>query len=268
MSYIAARQQMQAHADAQHATTQARFFQTGPGGYGEGDRFLGLRVPQIRKVARQFRELSRPDVSKLLKSPWHEERLLALVILADQFQRGTESQRTAIYNFYLRHMRWINNWDLVDTSAHKIVGAHLFGQSTPSGQSTKPLDDLACSENFWQRRIAIIATFYFIQHDQFRPTLKIARKTVTRRRRPDPQSSGLDVARSRQAQPAMRRRFPEAALSTDASHDAPLCDRTLSPIAPSGISRQHGLEQTFQQQSYLAHLGLVVESFHWRHMYA
>ena len=172
MTLAAARKKLRSLASSTHADALARFFQTGPGGYGEGDKFLGLRMPQVRQIAREYRDLARGDVGKLLKSPWHEERMLALVILADQFRRGTERQRESIYRFYLRHTRWINNWDLVDASAHKIVGAYLLGRST------EPLDELARSESLWERRIAIVATAHFIGHDQFGPTLKIARKLL------------------------------------------------------------------------------------------
>ena len=111
--------------DPATANHSQRFFKTGPGEYGEGDRFLGIRVPVVRKEARKFNHLPLAEVRKVLASPWHEERLAALVILVAQFARGGESQKKAIYELYLANTRYINNWDLVDSSAHKIVGPYL-----------------------------------------------------------------------------------------------------------------------------------------------
>ena len=171
----AVRRRLRTFADPVRATFVARFFKTGPGQYGEGDRFLGLQVPQLRTVAREFRSLSLADVRSMLASPWHEERLLALVILVDQFERGDEAQRKAIYAFYMASTDRINNWDLVDASAPQIVGGYL------AGRSRAPLYRLAKSKSIWERRIAIIATQHFIRLGEFDDTLAIADLLLTDR---------------------------------------------------------------------------------------
>src|SRR5436190_9138907 len=118
--------------DIRNVSTRARakvsqsFFKTGPGEYGEGDRFLGTAVPDLRRLSVKYEAIPLKDLSSLLKSRWHEERLLALLILIRQYERGTPSARNAIYRLYLGHTRYINNWDLVDSSADAIVGAHLY----------------------------------------------------------------------------------------------------------------------------------------------
>ena len=144
-------------ANPARAAGVARFFKCGPGEYGEGDRFLGLTVPQVRTVVRECRAIPLPEVKPLLDSRWHEVRLVALLILVDQYERGTSARQEAIYRLYLQHTSRINNWDLVDCSAGQIVGAHLF-----AGRPV-PLRTLAHSRRLWERRIAMIATFYGIR---------------------------------------------------------------------------------------------------------
>lgn len=144
------------------------FFKTGRGQYGEGDKFLGLRVPVLRRLARNYAELSRHDVLKMLASPWHEERLLALVIMVEAYEAGDGAERKLVHRDYLANTRYINNWDLVDASAGGIVGAHL------EAGNIDLLLRLARSKDMWERRIAIVATFYFIKRDRFGPTLIIA----------------------------------------------------------------------------------------------
>jgi 3-methyladenine DNA glycosylase AlkD len=155
-------------ADPADAANLARYFKTGPGGYAEGDRFRGLRVPVLRRLAKQYRTLDLPSVTLLLTSAYHEDRLLALLILVDQYRRGDAAHRAAIYRLYLDHTAYINNWDLVDSSAGQIVGAHLY----PDLLST--LEALAASESLWERRIAIMATSYAIQQGHFDATLALA----------------------------------------------------------------------------------------------
>ncbi len=155
-------------ADPIDAAQLARYFQTGPGGYAEGDRFRGIRVPVLRRLAKQHRGLDLPSVRQLLRSGHHEDRLLALLILVEQYRRGDAEQRAAIYSLYLAHTAYINNWDLVDTSAGHIVGAHLFPDLLPF------LTGLAGSESVWERRIAIMATSYAIGQGDFTPTLTLA----------------------------------------------------------------------------------------------
>lgn len=137
----------------------ARFFKTGKGEYGHGDIFIGVTVPDTRKVARRMSTLSLSEIAKLQRSKVHEERLLALLILVGQFERGALTTRQAIFDFYIAHMRWINNWDLVDTSAATIVGGYLLANP----EQKDILRTLAHSSDLWERRIAIIATFAFIK---------------------------------------------------------------------------------------------------------
>ncbi len=156
------------HANPDIAEHSMRFFKTGPGEYAEGDRFLGIRVPEQRKIARKYKNLGLEDTEKLLQSDYHEERLTALFILEYKFPKATEEEQERIYRLYLNNLNHINNWDLIDNSAPKIMGAWLID---------KPKDilyELAESENLWERRIAIMTTFRFIRNDQFDDTFKIA----------------------------------------------------------------------------------------------
>ena len=145
-----------------------RFFKTGPGQYGEGDVFLGIRVPASRALARQCADLPFADVEKLLHDKYHEARLLALILLVGRYERGDNAERQRVYRAYLANTDCINNWDLVDLSAPSIVGAHL------ESRSRAPLDKLAKSKDLWERRIAIVATYWFIRLRQFDDTLRIS----------------------------------------------------------------------------------------------
>ena len=156
-------------ADPKAAAFALRFFKTGPGEYGEGDRFLGIRVPPLRALARRFRELPHEQVLTLLRSQWHEQRLLALLLLVEQYRRGTDAERDTIYRAYLAHTQYINNWDLVDSSAEHIVGPHI------GSRRLIVLEQLARSASLWERRIAIVATFHWIKEGEFRPTLRLAK---------------------------------------------------------------------------------------------
>lgn len=154
-------------ADSQYAIHSQRFFKTGKGEYGEGDEFLGIRVPILRKFAKQYSDLSLTDTKKLLKSNYHEERLCALFILVHKYT-SSDHEKSIIYKLYLDNTRYINSWDLVDSSAYKIVGAFLFKKNK------SPLYKLSQSKNIWERRIAIISTLYFIKNEEFEDTLEIA----------------------------------------------------------------------------------------------
>ncbi|MFQ5329249.1 MAG: DNA alkylation repair protein [Thermodesulfobacteriota bacterium] len=145
-----------------------RFFKTGPGEYGEGDIFLGIRVPDVRRIAKRYRDVSLGEIKGLLTSPIHEERLLALLILVGQFSRGSGVERKSIYDLYLSHTHYVNSWDLVDLSAEKIVGAFLMERKR------EPLYTLSRSRSLWERRIAIMSTFHFIKRNDFSDTVKIA----------------------------------------------------------------------------------------------
>jgi 3-methyladenine DNA glycosylase AlkD len=160
-------------ANTDRAEFSQRFFKTGPGEYGEGDTFLGLSVPQMRTLAKEYRAISNEEVVNLLQSAIHDERAIALFILVQAFAKGDEAKKRQIYDLYLQQTEFINNWDLVDCSAAQIVGAFLLDKSR------KPLYTLARSNRLWERRIAIIATFHFIRQNEFAETLKIAGLLLT-----------------------------------------------------------------------------------------
>jgi len=144
------------------------FFKTGPGEYGEGDKFIGVTVPDQRKVAKKHPDLSLTAVQTLLNSPIHEHRLTALFILVAQFKKADEKMRKKIVDLYLKNYARVNNWDLVDSSAHYIIGQYL------RDKPRNILYTLARSNNLWKKRIAVISTFWFIKDDDFDDALKIA----------------------------------------------------------------------------------------------
>ena len=150
---------------ARHAL---RFFKTGKGEYGEGDLFLGIRVPVIRQCAKDYRDTPLDEVIEILNSPYHEVRLLALLIMVAKYAKGTEQERKTLYRVYLDHTSRINNWDLVDCSAEHVVGAYLFTRPRA------PLYRLVKSRSLWERRIAVLATFHFIRRNDFEDILKLA----------------------------------------------------------------------------------------------
>jgi len=154
-------------ANKEKAKVLQRFFKTGPGEYGEGDVFIGVKVPDLRKAAKDFQDLSTKDTVTLLESAIHEERLLALLILVRKYVKGDEAAKTEIYKLYLNKTKYINNWDLVDVTAHHIVGDYLMDKNKDT------LYSLARSEDLWERRIAVMATFYFIRNEKYEDTLKI-----------------------------------------------------------------------------------------------
>jgi len=162
------RQELRKYASPAKAKILQGFFKTGPGEYAQGDLFIGVQVPATRAVAKKFHNLKRSQVACLLKSKIHEERLLALFILVMQYAKGDHRAREGIYKFYLEHTRYINNWDLVDLSAEKIIGPFLVGKPK------NVLYKLARSFSLWERRIAILSTFHFIKMNQFDDTIKIA----------------------------------------------------------------------------------------------
>jgi 3-methyladenine DNA glycosylase AlkD len=160
-------------ADAAKARVAQGFFKTGAGEYGEVDQFLGIRLPVLRGLARDFRDVGLDVALPLLKSSWHEARSLGLMLMIKIFQRGVQSGDEAtqkkIYDLYLKHTDFINNWDLVDLSAEHIVGRWL------ADKSRAPLTKLAKSKSVWERRIAILATFHYIKKGDYAETLRIAR---------------------------------------------------------------------------------------------
>jgi 3-methyladenine DNA glycosylase AlkD len=158
--------------DPDRAKSLAWFFKTGKGQYGEGDRFLGLTMPTMRRIALQYQHLSLKDLGRLLASHWHECRLAALEILVAQFENAGEAQREQIVEFYLQQTARINNWDLVDASAPYILGEYLL----TGGRDM--LDRLSASGNLWERRIAIVSTFAFIKKGEVKDTFRIAERLL------------------------------------------------------------------------------------------
>ncbi|MEA1967609.1 MAG: DNA alkylation repair protein [Thermodesulfobacteriota bacterium] len=159
-------------ANPKIAEHSQRFFKTAEGEYGFGDRFLGIRVPVIRKAVKKFKTAPLSVAEKLLKSEYHEIRLYALLFLVFRFSKSSNDEQHEIYHLYLSNTRNVNNWDLVDSSAHHIVGAYL------ENRDRSLLYDLAKSDSLWERRISIISTFYFIKKNQFGDTLHISEQLL------------------------------------------------------------------------------------------
>jgi len=151
------------------ANTMRWFFKTGKGEYGEGDTFVGLKVPMQRIITKEFRDLNLNELKVLLNSKVHEERLISLFILVYKFEKGEEREKEKIFLFYLKNRKGVNNWDLVDLSAPKIVGNYLLDKDKSL------LFELALSNNLWERRISILSTQEFIRNNKFDTTLKIAK---------------------------------------------------------------------------------------------
>jgi 3-methyladenine DNA glycosylase AlkD len=147
------------------AALSQRYFKTGKGEYAEGDIFLGLTLIDVREIAKEYKDLPFNEIARLIKSKYHEERVVALVILTNIFKKGDEKTKEKIFNFYLKNTKGINNWDLVDISAGKIVGEYLWQKDW------SVLRNLAASKNIWERRIAVISTSAFISRGEFKPTL-------------------------------------------------------------------------------------------------
>jgi 3-methyladenine DNA glycosylase AlkD len=150
----------------------ARFFKTGKGQYAEGDRFLGITAPVLRQLARQFRQLSLRDCTRLLDSPYNEERLLSLLILVERYRTGNAGVKKMVYRLYVKERKRINNWNLVDASAPYILGAHLLQRDRSM------LHRLVHSRSLWDRRIAVVATFAFIRENDFGDTLKLTEQLL------------------------------------------------------------------------------------------
>jgi 3-methyladenine DNA glycosylase AlkD len=153
-------------ADPKRAVVLQGFFKTGPGEYGEGDRFLGLTVPQVRSLLRRFYPADAAVIQELLRSPIHEERLLALLLLVERYRKGSTVERNRVFALYVKSFKRINNWDLVDASAEHIVGPHAVGRAQ--------LRRWARSPHLWTRRIAIVSTFHSIRAHRFGDTLAVA----------------------------------------------------------------------------------------------
>jgi 3-methyladenine DNA glycosylase AlkD len=163
------RRLLQERASPEKAAFLPRFFKSGPGEYGEGDRFYGVVVPDCRAIAKAARDLDERSLEELLASPMHEERTVALLILVGRFERGGERERSRVYRLYRRNLGRVNNWDLVDASAPTIVGGYL------EGRDRSPLYRWARSKKLWERRIAMLATYRYIKKGDFGDALSIAR---------------------------------------------------------------------------------------------
>lgn len=168
-SLTALRQELAARGSPTDAAFLLRFFRTGPGEYGAGDRFRGIRVPVLRQLVRLHAELPVSDVLRLLGSRYHEDRLMALLLLVRRFECGDVKIRGRIYDIYLAHTDRVNNWDLVDLSAPGIVGAWLLQTNNPA-----PLGVLTASDSLWERRIAMVATFAFIRAGRTAVAIEVA----------------------------------------------------------------------------------------------
>lgn len=167
-TFTSIRKSLKNLADPTIAKHSNRFFKTGKGEYGEGDIFLGIRVPVIRKEVKNHKTCTLETAIELLHSKFHEERLFALIMCVEKFSKGTPEEQKVIYELYLKNRAYINNWDLVDTSAHHIVGPYL------EHRDKKILYKLAKSADLWERRIAMLTTYYFIRKNKFEDAIKIA----------------------------------------------------------------------------------------------
>lgn len=171
------RKDLEKVSDSEKAKVVARYFKTGKGEYGEGDVFVGASVPECWIIARRYCEMPIRTVEILLRSKIHEERFIALMILVLQFNSGSLAEKEKIFKFYLANTKYVNNWDLVDTSADHIVGGYL--KEIPNQVRNDIFEELVRSKNIWERRIAIIATYEFIRNNNFEPTLQISENLLS-----------------------------------------------------------------------------------------
>jgi 3-methyladenine DNA glycosylase AlkD len=161
------------HRDRQKAAFLQHFFRTGPGGYGEGDRFLGITVPVLRRIARLHRGLPRAGIARLLASPYHEARFVGVAMLVEQFRQASAKEREQIVTFYLEHRRALNSWDLIDASAPHVLGEHLAGR-----RETRLLFEMVESPRLWDRRMAVLASWAFIRRGNVRVTTRLAERLL------------------------------------------------------------------------------------------
>jgi 3-methyladenine DNA glycosylase AlkD len=167
------RKKFQQLGSEEKAKVLQRFFKTGPGDYGEGDVFIGVGVPELRKLVKEYPDITIEESVQLLRSSIHEERMFSLLILVGKYLKGSKTVKKRIYELYLQNTNFINSWDLVDGSAYQIVGDFLMDKSK------EPVYRLAKSKSLWERRIAILSTFHFIKQDNYSETLKISKILLT-----------------------------------------------------------------------------------------
>lgn len=167
---------LRANKSTKHAESASRYFKTGEGQYGQHDRFIGVKMPEIRAIAKEHRELDLEELHTLLQSAYNEERMLALVVLVDQYKRASSSpeERQRIFDFYLQHTRCVNNWNLVDGSCYFILGEHLIHNN----KDRSLLYTLADSADMWERRIAIVSTMAFVRRGDLDDTFALAEKLL------------------------------------------------------------------------------------------
>jgi 3-methyladenine DNA glycosylase AlkD len=179
MKYIEVKRELKKYSSPERKKASLWYFKTGKGQYGYGDKFIGVSMPHTRIVAKRFATLAFPEIEKLLHSKIHEERMTALIILSFQINKADKKTQKKIYDFYLKNTKYINNWDLVDVTVNRILGMYLWeNKNSPErqadGAGRKILYKLAVSKNMWERRIAIVATSYFIYQNDFTDTLRIS----------------------------------------------------------------------------------------------
>ena len=177
LTAAAVRRELKAQADPEKAAFFPRFFKAGPGEYAEGDKFIGVTVPKQRKISQEFRELPRAQIDKLLDSPLHECRLTGLLILVLQFEKAVkttdEAEQKVLLDYYLSRTDAVNNWDLVDSTAHKILGRWLCDKS-----DRRILDRLSKSKNMWEQRISVLATMPLIKQGEFEEVLRLCERLI------------------------------------------------------------------------------------------
>lgn len=164
-------------ANKKMASKALSFFKTSPGQYGHGDKFLGIRVPKVREIAAKSKPKIK-EINKLLSSPWHEERLVALIILNNYYKQANKEEKIFLENFYLKNLNKVNNWDLVDSSAHQILGERL-------AKNKKLFIKLLESSNLWYRRVAIVGTYKTIKENNFSLIIKAAEKIIKNKEKED-----------------------------------------------------------------------------------
>ncbi len=168
MKFSQLQQELKHVANPKQVKLLQRFFKTAPGEYAHGDIFLGIMVPIQRKIAKKYADLNLSDIQKLLNSKIHEHRFCALIILVSKYKKANDLEKKKIFDFYIKNAKNINNWDLVDVSAPKIVGEYLLNKDKSI------LYKLAKSKKLWQKRISVLATFWFIRENKFEDSLRIS----------------------------------------------------------------------------------------------